>query len=114
MCVLGLSVHSKESVLKNGAADHIFEVLLHFITDSLALCNDHPLDEVAEKLVDLWPSISVAISLMRQILSQSDEAIRDSIMQVVLSYPTIFQDLFMIYEIGMTHVCMYIYVRIHI
>ena len=102
-CILGLSVVSEESVLKNHAADHIFDLLLHFITDSLAPCNDHPLDEVAEKLKNLWSSIAVAVSIMRKILSQSDEAVQDSIMQVVLSYPSIFQDLFMIYEIGMIY-----------
>ena len=102
-CILGLSVVSEESDLKNHATDHIFDLLFHFITDSLAPCNDHPLDEVAEKLKNLWSSIAVAVSIMRKILSQSDEAVRDSIMQVVLSYPSIFQDLFMIYEIGMMH-----------
>ena len=101
---LGSSVHSEASVLTSGAAaDHIFDLLLKFITESLAPCNDHPLDEVAEKLANHWPSIAVAISLMHQILSESDEAIRDSVMQIILSYPSIFQDLFMIYEIGMIH-----------
>ena len=89
--------------MKNGAADHIFDVLLHFITEKLAPCNDHPLDEVAEKLVNLWPSLAVAVTLMRKILSQSDEPTRDSIMQVVMSYPSVFQDLFMVYEIGMIY-----------
>ena len=92
---------SEESVLKNYAADHIFGVLLHFITDSLGPCNKYPLEEVAENLVNLWPSMAVAVTLMRKILSQSDEATRDSIMQVVISYPSIFQDLFIVYEIGM-------------
>ena len=103
--ILGSSIHSEESVLKYGAADHIFDILLHFITDCLAPCNDHPLDKVAEKLVHSWPSIAVAISLMRQILSQSksDETTQNVIMQVVTSYPSIFNDLFMIYEIGMLH-----------
>lgn len=101
--ILGSPIHSEVSVLKNGAADHIFDILLRFITDSLAPCSDHPLDEVAEKLLNLWPSVAVAVSLMRQILSQSDEATRDSIMQVVLSHPSIFQDLFMAYEIGMIY-----------
>ena len=94
--------------MKNGAADHIFDVLLHFISEKLVLCNDYPLDEVAEKLVNVWPSMAVAVTLMRKILSQSDEPTRDSIMQVVMSYPSIFQDLFMIYEIGMHNNSTYI------
>ena len=94
--------------MKNGAADHIFDVLLHFISEKLVLCNDYPLDEVAEKLVNVWPSMAVAVTLMRKILSQSDEPTRDSIMQVVMSYPSIFQDLFMIYEIGTHDTSMYI------
>ena len=101
---LGSFVVSEESILKHHAADYIFDLLLHFITDSLAPCNDHRLDEVAEKLDNLWISAAVAVSIMRQILSQSDEPIRDSIMLVVSSYPSIFQDLFMIFEIGMIHI----------
>ena len=94
--------------MKNDAADYIFNVLLHFITNCLSSCNDHSLDEVGKKLVNLWPSIAVAVTLMQKILTQSDEATRDSVMQVVMSYPSIFQDLFMAYEIGMLHVYAYI------
>lgn len=121
LSILDSSLHSEESVLKNSAADHICDVVLHFITDCLALCSNYPLDEVSEKLVHSWPSIAVAVSIMKKILSESDKAVQDSIMQVVMSYPSIFEDLILAFQIGMytlqiklMYICMYVLIEMYV
>jgi len=89
------------SMMSNEAAGYFYNFLLRYVIDCFSSCNEHSLEEISAKLVDVWPNIAVAISLLRHVMSYSSEHAKDDIVECVAANMCIFNVLFFAFQAGM-------------
>jgi len=87
--------------MNNEAAGYFYEFLLRYVIDCFTSYNEHSLEEISAKLVDDWPNVAVAISLLQHVMSYSSEQARDDIVECVAANMCIFNILFLAFQAGM-------------
>ena len=120
--LIGTSLY-KSPMLINNSAGYFYDFLLTYVIEIFSSCDSHSLEEVSKMIVEVWPNIAVAVSLMRLVMSYSNEDDQSEIVKTVAVNFRIFKSFFLAFIVGplngkikeyCMYICIILFVTLHI